>query len=299
MPFAYAPPQYRGQDPFDPQLLHVTERGGPDYGIAMDEPSYSSPYQIPGRHTSTIDNGALTQSPYAYDQPEVQYNLASRALAGRQPVQQAQQDPLETLSQRYRPNAPYRDILAGKTQAGLSSLPFLEDEQFRNAPREVQNEIARRYSGHSLDEQQQAEQSGYGGTPWSTIANQQLQNKQRSTNLRMIREEGNQLGGDLGEILRNFDPKTGQSVITTVNARGDEVPHTYPMPWGDYDQYLRRYNASGLVPIQAKQRTSPTGLGMGDRRQMDMDTNAQYDYELQELARLRAMRASEQGQRRR
>lgn len=257
MPFGYAPPQYRGQDPNDPQLLHVVERGGPQYGIAMDQPSYDSPYRIPGRHTSTIDNGAITQSPYTYDQPEVHRNLLARRVAQSAVAQPTVEvpDALETLSTRYRPTSQYSDILAGKTRAGLESLPFLNDPQFTQLDPKSQSELARRYSGHSLEENQQAS-ALYGDQPttWMDIQQQQYAQKRQAASLAQLRALGGFTGErQLGDILQSWDPATNEAQISGgLDRYGEPLP---PRPVSYSPEFItglqRSWNAAGLPQMRA------------------------------------------------
>lgn len=211
----------------------------------------SDPYMLPGRHTSTIDNGLLTQSPFSYDQPQVQANLMRQQAHPAVQVPQPP-DPMEILSQRYRSIGNYRDMLSGQQSAGTSGLKFIDDPLFQNLNPDQQNAFSQRVSGHTLDQQVQADEIARRmGKPvtWNDIADAQFQQKNQASSIAKLRALGQFLNQkNLGDILSTYDPQTGSARIKqfdkiTGGALDDAVVHYPPSVIADLQ---RNWLAAGF-----------------------------------------------------
>lgn len=253
-------------------------------------------YRIPGRHTSTIDNGVLTQSPYVYDQPQVEANLAAMQARRMQPPQAFEPpDPMETLAQRYRPSESYRDIIAGRTAAGTENLRFLDDPQFRSLSPEQQGALTQRLTGRTLAEQVEADEfvrrSGRPMT-WQDIADYQYQQQQAPAALSRLRAFGQFMGErELGDVLMNYDPQTYRAQVGGgVDKMGMPIPsRDVWLEPQSVQQIEKWWRLAGLPALRVRRVGEDMArMGMGDRLAAE-----QINPELDELEMLRAKREAE------
>lgn len=252
--------------------------------------SYSDPreqYRIPGRHTSVIDNGYLVQSPYAFDQDRVANNQAALDQAGMarsfgEPEQPM--DPVESFAARYRPTTSYRDLLAGKTQAGTAGLKFIDDPQFRNLTPEQQNTISQRVTGRTLDQQLQADSMIGSGAPmtWQDIESRQARLANQKAAFAQLRGI-EQYGGvrDVGTLLREYDPNTQSYSYDTgkLDVLGKPIMRTMDYAPEEIAAIRRVYDSAGLPAIPGKSMNpqpapQPSNLETEMRRRRWMELQA-------------------------